>query len=191
MKKRILFALMAVVIVLSLVACGGNTEEVDENKVTVESSVALLDSVWSTLAEEEKFPVMGGDFSNPVDGAAGLFNLADTENAVATLHIAEDNIALADEAATIIHAMNANTFTAAAYHLKDSAQADAFVTSLKDSIKSTQWMCGFPDTLVIYNVGDYVVAAYGNTDAINTLKTKMTEVYGADAVLSVEEPLAQ
>lgn len=191
MKKRILFALLAVVMVLSLVACGSSTEEVDENKVTIESSVALLDSVWSKFAEEEKFPVMGGDFSNPVDGSAGTFNLADTENAVASLHIAEDNIALTDEAATIIHAMNANTFTAASYHLKDSAQADTFVTSLKDSIKSTQWMCGFPDTLVIYNVGDYVVAAYGNADAINTFKAKIAEVYGADAVLSVEEPLAQ
>lgn len=191
MKKRVLFALMAVVMVLSLVACGGNTEAPEEPDVAVESSVALLDSVWSTFAEEEKFPVMGGDFSAPVDGAAGTFNLADTENAVANLHIAADNIALTDEAATIIHAMNANTFTAAAYHLKDASQADAFVTSLKDSIKSTQWMCGFPDTLVIYTVGDYVVSVFGNADAINIFKAKITAVYGENAVLSVEEPLAQ
>ena len=49
-------------------------------------------------------------------------------------------------------------------------------------------MCGFPDTLVIYTIGDYVVAAFGNTDAITLFKTKLVAVY-PDAELSVEEPL--
>lgn len=186
MIKRITALVMAVLMVVSLCACGGNPEE---NKVQIESSVALLDSIWTTYGEEEKFPVMGGDFSAPVDGGAGAFNLTDKENAVATLHIAEGDIALVSEAATIIHAMNANTFTAAAYRLAEGTDGEAFVTSLKDSIKATQWMCGFPDTLVIYTIGDYVVAAFGNQDAINLFKTKLVAVY-ADATLSVEEPLA-
>lgn len=186
MTKRITALVMAVLMVVSLCACGGKPEE---NKVQIESSVVLLDSVWTTFAEEEKFPVMGGDFSAPVDGGAGAFNLTDKENAVATLHIAEGDIALVSEAATIIHAMNANTFTAAAYRLAEGTDGEAFVTSLKDSIKATQWMCGFPDTLVIYTIGDYVVAAFGNQDAINLFKTKLVAVY-ADATLSVEEPLA-
>ena len=185
MTKRITALLMAVLMVLSFAACGGKPEE---SKVEIESSVALLDSVWTTFAEEEKFPVMGGDFSAPVDGGAGAFNLTDKENAVAMLHIAEGDIALVSEAATLIHAMNANTFTAAAYRLAEGTDGEAFVTSLKDSIKATQWMCGFPDTLVIYTIGDYVVAAFGNADAINTFKTKLIAVY-ADATLSVEEPL--
>lgn len=189
MKKRILFAVVAVVLVVALAACAGNTGK-DENKVQIESSVALLNSVWDTYAEEEKFFVMGGDFSNPVDNAAGAFNLTDVENATATLHIAEDALALVDEAGTMIHGMNANTFTAAAYHLKDANNAETLVNSLKDSIKSTQWMCGFPDTLIIYTVGDYVVAAFGNTDAIETFKTKLATVYGESATLNVEESLA-
>ena len=187
MKKRILFAVVAVILVVALAACAGKG---DENKVQIESSVALLNSVWDTYAEEEKFFVMGGDFSNPVDNAAGAFNLTDVENATATLHIAEDALALVDEAGTMIHGMNANTFTAAAYHLKDSNNAETFVNSLKDSIKSTQWMCGFPDTLIIYTVGDYVVAAFGNADAIETFKTKLATVYGESATLNVEESLA-
>ena len=187
MKKRILFAVVAVVLVVALAACTGKG---DENKVQIESSVALLNSVWDTYAEEEKFFVMGGDFSNPVDNAAGAFNLTDVENATATLHIAEDALALVDEAGTMIHGMNANTFTAAAYHLKDANNAETLVNSLKDSIKSTQWMCGFPDTLIIYTVGDYVVAAFGNTDAIEPFKTKLATVYGESATLNVEESLA-
>ena len=30
-------------------------------------------------------------------------------------------------------------------------------------------MCGFPDVLVVYQVDDYIVSAYGLTDIIDTL----------------------
>ena len=192
MKKRILCAVLAVVMVVALAACGtnGGSKE-DANKVTIESPVALLDGVWDTFAEDEKFPVMGGDFSAPVDNAAGEFNISDVENTTATLHITEDSLKLVDKVGTITHAMNANTFTAAAYHLADAANAETLVNSLKDSIKSTQWMCGFPDTLIIYTVAEeYVVAAFGNAEAIENFKTKLATVYGEGATLNVEESLA-
>jgi hypothetical protein len=191
MKKRFLFAVVAVVLVVALAACTGNTGKDDGNKVEIESSTALINSVWTTYAEEEKFPVMGGDFSAPVDNGAGEFNISDVENAVATLHITEDSLQLVDKVGTITHAMNANTFSAAAYHLADAANAETLVNSLKDSIKSTQWMCGFPDTLIIYTVADeYVVAAFGNAEAIERFKTKLATVYGEGATLNVEESLA-
>ncbi len=191
MKKRILCAVLAVVMVVALAACGTNGSKEDENKVTIESPVALLDGVWGTFAEEEKFPVMGGDFEAAVNDAAGEFNIADVENATATLHITEDSLKLVDKVATLTHAMNANTFSAAAYHLADAANAETLVNSLKDSIKSTQWMCGFPDTLIIYTVADeYVVAAFGNAEAIESFKTKLATVYGESATLNVEESLA-
>ena len=191
MKKRILCAVLAVVMVVALAACGTTSSNDDTNKVAIESPVALLDGVWSTFAEEEKFPVMGGDFEAAVNDAAGDFNIADVENASATLHITEDSLKLVDKVGTITHAMNANTFSAAAYHLADKANAETLVNSLKDSIKSTQWMCGFPDTLIIYTVAEeYVVAAFGNAEAIESFKTKLATVYGESATLNVEESLA-
>ena len=190
MKKRILCAVLAVIMVVALAACGTNGSKEDENKVTIESPVALLDGVWGTFAEEEKFPVMGGDFEAAVNDAAGEFNISDVENATATLHITEDSLKLVDKVGTITHAMNANTFSAAAYHLADAANAETLVNSLKDSIKSTQWMCGFPDTLIIYTVAEnYVVAAFGNAEAIENFKTKLATVYGESAALKVEEAL--
>jgi hypothetical protein len=187
MKKRILFALLAVAMVVSFAACGAGSSA---NKVEIESPVALIDGVWTTFAEEEKFPVMGGDFNTPVDGAAGKFDISDKENAVATLHIAEDALPLVDDVATLTHAMNANTFSAAAYHVADAKNTETLVSSLKESIKGTQWMCGFPDTLIIYTVNDdYVVAAFGNKDAIASFKTKLATVYGESAALKVEEAL--
>ena len=191
MKKRILCAVLAVVMVVALAACGTTSSNDDTNKVAIESPVVLLDGVWSTFAEEEKFPVMGGDFEAAVNDAAGDFNIADVENATATLHITEDSLKLVDKVGTITHAMNANTFSAAAYHLADAANAETLVNSLKDSIKSTQWMCGFPDTLIIYTVAEeYVVAAFGNAEAIESFKTKLATVYGEGATLNVEESLA-
>ena len=191
MKKRILCAVLAVVMVVALAACGANGSKEDENKVTIESPVALLDGVWGTFAEEEKFPVMGGDFEAAVNDAAGEFNISDVEAATATLHITEDSLKLVDKVGTITHDKNANTFSAAAYHVADAKNTETLVASLKDSIKSTQWMCGFPDTLIIYTVNDdYVVAAFGNAEAIESFKTKLATVYGESATLNVEESLA-
>ena len=68
MKKRILCTVLAVVMVVALAACGTAPKD-DANKVTIESPVALLDGVWSTFAEDEKFPVMGGDFEAAVNDA--------------------------------------------------------------------------------------------------------------------------
>ena len=191
MKKRILCAVLAVVMVVALAACGTAPKD-DANKVTIESPVALLDGVWGTFAEDEKFPVMGGNnYETPVDDAAGEFDISDVEAATATLHITEDSLKLVDKVGTITHAMNVNTFSAAAYHLADAANAETLVNSLKDSIKSTQWMCGFPDTLIIYTVAEeYVVAAFGNAEAIENFKTKLATVYGESATLNVEESLA-
>ena len=191
MKKRILCSVLAVVMVVALAACGTAPKD-DANKVTIESPVALLDGVWGTFAEEEKFPVMGGNnYEAPVEDGAGEFDITDVEGAIATLHITEDSLKLVDKVGTITHAMNANTFSAAAYHLADASNAETLVNSLKDSIKSTQWMCGFPDTLIIYTVADeYVVAAFGNAEAIENFKTKLATVYGESATLNVEESLA-
>ena len=45
--------------------------------------------------------------------------------------------------------MNANTFTAGAFHVASSSDVDSVVSDLKDNIMNRQWMCGFPDKLVI------------------------------------------
>lgn len=194
LKKRILFALLAVVMVVALAACGGNTDadKEDANKITIESPAALINSVWSTYAEDEKFFATGGDFENMVDGEAGAVSLADAEAVNSTLHIDETGLSYVSEAAALTHAMNANTFTGAAYKLSDAANAQALVDSLKNSITSTRWMCGFPDTLIIYTVADeYVVAAFGNAEIIETFKTKLATVYGENATLDVEESLVE
>lgn len=198
MKKRIVFALLALTVLFSLVACGEEASEKkteapatkNEEQVSDLDAATVLNNAWDKIAEDKKFPVRGGDFETPVDGKAGKINVKDVEYATANLHITEEDLGKVTDAADLVHMMNGNTFTCAAYRVK-SADAKDLVSSLKDSIKGTQWMCGFPETLVIYTVkGEFVVAAFGNGEAIDSFEAGLTEAFGSDATLSVEEALA-
>lgn len=210
MKNKLVLLLTATMLVLSLTACGGkdsgnkageaagneatgDAQEGADATATVEvaDSADVLNKVWDTFAEDQKFAAMGGDFNTPVDGAAGLFNIEDVENLSFMLYIPVDNVAMIDEAASLMHAMNANTFTGGAFHLTDAANAETLTTALKDNIMSTQWMCGFPDKLMIFTVnGEYVVSAFGNAEIMENFKTGLMEVYGDAAELVVEENIA-
>lgn len=190
MKKGYKLLLIMTGLLCVLAGCG-KKESVSEVKVEVTDSAQLLNMVWEKFDESQKFAAMGGDFNNLVDGAAGIFNVEDTENLTYMLYIPAENVSMIDEAASLIHAMNANTFTGAAFHLTDAGNADALAADLKDYILSTQWMCGFPDELAIYVVnGEYVVSAFGNAEIMENFKTKLSEVYGEGAVLVVEEKIA-
>lgn len=210
MKKRILLLLTAAVFTMSMTACGkdgaennaGNNTEISteagtENNAEANnqnaaelSATTVLENVWATYGEEEKFFAMGGDMNNMVDNAPGAYSLEDAEGLSATLYVPADSIALIDDAASLVHAMNLNTFTGAAFHVTDAANVDTFVTALKENIMGTQWMCGFPDKLVIFTVNDqYVVSAFGNAEIMDNFKNKVETVYGEAAVVVVEESL--
>ena len=51
---------------------------------------------------------------------------------------------------------------------------------------SAQWMCGFPEKLVIADMGgNYLLIAYGLNDAINPFEAKLAEAYaGANVICS-------
>lgn len=206
MKKKLVLLITAVMLVFTVAGCGGkDTGNAGDNTAAAENPAAgeaatvevtdsadVLNKVWDTFAEDQKFAAMGGDFTNPIDGAAGIFNIEDTENLTYMLYIPADNVAMIDEAASLLHAMNTNTFTGAAFHLTDAANAQALTDALKSNILSTQWMCGFPDKMVIATVndGEYVVSAFGNAEIMDNFKAKLTEVYGDAAVIVVEENIA-
>lgn len=217
--KKLLVALLLATMSFALIGCGKTNEEnvpseeivSEENteaseefseevseEINSEDAVAsdnagveILTNVWNAFAEEEKFPAMGGDYDVMVDGAPGAFNVANTDNLTAMLYVPADLAGDIDEGASLFHGMNLNTFTGAALHLTDASKAEAFTSALKENILGTQWMCGFPDTLVIFTVNDeYVVYAFGNVDAIASFKVKVAEVYGENAILVAEENLA-
>ena len=190
--KKFVSMMLALVMLLSLTACGGNAAE--PTTAATEAVVAgpasaleVLETVWAQYGEDEKFAVIGGSMAAPVDGAPGNYDLAD-ENITYSLLIPAEQLANVTEAASMIHMMNANTFTCAAYKLSGVSAAD-FGAAMKDAILNNQWMCGFPDSLLIRAIGDqYVVVAFGVSDAMTPFETHLTAVYpGAETIAS--EPI--
>ena len=179
MKKMITLALAALML-LALVACGGNTDNGSaQGGFEAESATALLETVWNSYADDEKFPIMGGDYDNNLMDAPGKFAHDNAEYMDGMLAIPADATAMVDDAASLMHMMNANTFTAGAFHLADAANEEAFVAAVKENVMNRQWMCGFPEKLVIISDGNgYVVTAFGHGDAINPFTAKLTEMGG-------------
>ena len=177
--KKFVSLLLAALLVLSLTACGSKNNHSGDKPATPTSALNILETVWNTYGEDEKFSVIGGDFSeeNMKEDAPGAYDLTDRAEADRVLGLPET--AMVDQAASLTHMMNANTFTAAAYHCTDNA--DTLATALRDNIQQRQWMCGFPDKLVVAVVDDYVVAAFGAEDLIDTFMTHLNGIYGVHA----------
>ena len=192
--KKIFALLLAAVMVLSMVACGENKPTKSTPETTVppttepapvaESALEILETVWAQFGEDEKFFVMGGDFDNMVDGAPG--KATNTDFFSGNLLVPADQIANITDAAAMTHGMNANTFTGAAYAVAD---AKAFATAMQTAIQGNQWICGFPEKLLIAEVGGYVVVVFGHGDAVNPFQTKLTAAYPTTQIL-VDEPIA-
>ncbi|MBP3604580.1 MAG: bacteriocin transport accessory protein [Lachnospiraceae bacterium] len=193
MKKKIL-CLISVMMIAALAGCGNKKEDSQTSEavtVDVADATELLTNVWSSYEEAELFPIGGGDFENVVMDAPGKYDVSKAEEMDSVLGLPQASATMIDDAASIMHMMNANTFTCGAYHLTDGKGQQEFADALKENIMNRQWMCGFPDTLVIASVGnEYVVSAFGNAEIIETFKTKLLAQYEAAAVM-YEESLVQ
>lgn len=161
----------------------------DTDKANKPSSpLNLLNTVWKSYSEDDKFPASGGDYSeeNAKDDAPGKFDVSDSAVLESTLAVPEDSADLLKNAASLTHMMNLNTFTAGAFQLKDSKNADKFAKAMKEGIENRRWVCGFPDKFVIIKVNGYVVSAFGAEDLIDTFKSKTLKAY-QDAKVYCEE----
>ena len=215
--KKIISLILVCVMALSLVACGTKTPaetnapetnapaettapvtEAPETEAPVETTapaaastgaLAVLENIWNQYGEDEKFFVIGGNMESPVDGAPGNYDMAYAENLTYNLLVPADQLANVDEAATMIHAMNANTFTSGVVHLVEGTDAAAFAQVMRDAIQGNMWMCGFPETLTVAVIGgEYVLIAFGVNDAMNPFMTHFAEAY-ADAEILFNEAI--
>ena len=60
--KRIVSILLCAVLLLSLAACGTSAPaDTDDNAPA--SALELLETVWNSYSDDEKFPAAGGDYS--------------------------------------------------------------------------------------------------------------------------------
>lgn len=188
MKRTV--ALFLVLVMAATLAAGCGRKKDKEKAPSVESPLVLLEQVWGKYAEEDKFFARGGDFSeeNMKENAPGKYSLADAEAVNSELGLPAAGVSMVEEAASLIHGMNANTFTCGAFQLKNSGDAEQLVSVLKDSIQGRNWICGTPETLLIATLGDHVVAVFGADQLVQTFKTNLQAAY-ASAEISLEEAI--
>ena len=185
--KRTLSLMLALVMAVSLMACG-KKDDGKNNADAPADSLALLTKVWDSYTDDEKFPAAGGDYETSVDDAPGAFAPSNADNLNFLLTVPTEDASLIDDAASLMHMMNANTFTCGALRAANADEVEGLAQDMRDAIQSKQWMCGFPDKLVVFTYDRYVVALYGNEDLVNTFRDKLTAAYG-DAVVAYDEAI--
>lgn len=188
--KKTIAAVLAIILALGMVGCAANgngqgTAEAAENPLDV------LNKVWGSYTDDEKFPAAGGDMSeaNMKDDAPGNVALDDADTVAYLTSFPADMVDKLDAAASLMHMMNANTFTCGAFRLKDAADADAVCAAIRDGLNSKQWMCGFPDKMVIAKVSGCIVSVYGAENLVNTFRDKLTAAY-ENAEIVYDEAIA-
>lgn len=196
--KKFLSILLTALLVLSLAACssnnnpgGSDTPNNGENESTVNSTLDLLNTVWASYGDDEKFPSAGGDMTeaNMSMEGPGKFGVEDASVLDSTLGFPEASATKIDDAASLVHMMNANTFTCGAYHVVNADDIDAVSAEVKDNIMNRQWICGFPEKLVIVNVDGYIVAFFGTADLVDGFNAKLAAAY-TSAKTVCDEPIA-
>lgn len=146
-------------------------------------ALSLLTSVWSTYSEDDKFPAAGGDAEHSVDDAPGSFDVSNADSLTYQLTFPSADVSLIDGAASLVHMMNLNTFTCGAFHVSDADNVSTVAADIRSAVQGKQWMCGFPDKLVIFTSGQYVVSVYGNESLVNTFRDKFVAAHsGASTV---------
>ena len=151
----------------------------DKPAAAVDDALTILNAIWNTYSDEEKFPAAGGDSEHAVDGAPGSFDASNADSLSYLLTFPADDVSLIDSAASLVHMMNLNTFTCGAFHVADANNVARLADDLRTTIQAKHWMCGFPDKLVIVTVGQSVLSVYGNEELVNTFRDKLLASYSA------------
>lgn len=205
--KRLTILFFMVMLIFMLTGCGSgnggsqsgmgeNPEESEESQYgeSEESkygeALDVLSAIRQSYKEEDMFAIYGGNQENAVMDAPGKFDISKTEEMKVNLGLPEELWDDIDDAASMVHMMNANIFTGAVYHLKDGTDSNDFADAVKTNIMATQWICGQPDTLVIIEVkGNYIITAYGEAEIMETFKNNALSALDGSQVV-IEEPIS-
>ena len=188
--KKLFAILLAAMMLLSLVACGGSNEtEAPENEtpatdapenetpetdapaveLAYKNAEELLSQIYNgyneSVAEEFQIWAMGGNiynFDTIKEGSPATFVPTSDEDYNTHFGYPAADAGKIDDAASMYHAMNVNIFNCYAVHFANSTDVDAMVETLKENILARHWECGHPERLYIVKVpGDYLVVTWG------------------------------
>lgn len=187
--KKLVAVMLMLTLTMGLTACGGEkVSDTTKDDTEGKTAVDIFTDVWAAYGEDEKFAISGGDYENMISDAPGTVDVSNAEALNVLLGFPTESAELVDDGASMMHMMNQNSFTASIYHLTDAENVQTLADALKETIMDRQWMCGFPDDLVIYSVGEeYVAAAFGLEENIDSFQSHLEETYESSVLLYDED----
>lgn len=212
MNKKIITMTAALLATLMLASCTGGSNDTNDTTagdtttaaptttVAPETEAAapaykdaadLLSAIWNAMPEDQRFMIGGGNtynFETVTQNAPGKFVATADTDYDALLGFPAADVAKIDDAASMFHMMNQNTYTAAAFHFTNTDDVAGMVETLRKNIQGRQWMCGFPEKLVILTAGDYVITMWGAGELVDPITAKALETVEG-SVKAVDEPV--
>lgn len=182
--KKLIAMLLALTLIVAFAGCGQKEEPKTAEPVEALTALKTVVTAYNEkyAGTDYQLSLVGGGFENTDwEGPAAVLN-TDTAYLTGTLLIPEADLAKVTIAASAMHAMNTNTFCAGAYNLGDGADYTAFAAGVREAIQGNRWMCGFPEKLLMVNVGDCLIVVYGNGQLIDNFNTVIGETYTATVV---------
>ena len=150
MMKKIIAIALAAVTVLSFAACtkqngeNGTTTPSAAAKEQAKSALEILEKVWSKYSNDEKFPATGGSEKQMKEDMPGKFDVSDAEALDFELGFPKAQASEIDDAASLMHMLNQNSFSCGVYHVKDSANVEALAGKIKENILHANGCADFP-----------------------------------------------
>lgn len=187
--KKLVAVMLMLTLTMGLTACGGEkVSDTTKDDTEGKTAVDIFTDVWAAYGEDEKFAISGGDYENMISDAPGTVDVSNAEALNVLLGFPTESAELVDDGASMMHMMNQNSFTASIYHVTDAENVQTLADALKETIMDRQWMCGFPEDLVIYSVGEeYVAAAFGLEENIDSFQSHLEETYESSVLLYDED----
>ena len=185
MMKKIIAIALAAVTVLSFAACtkqngeNGTTPSSAATKEQAKSALEILEKVWSKYSTDEKFPATGGSEKQMKEDMPGKFDVSDAEALDFELGFPKAQASEINDAASLMHMLNQNNFSCGVFHVKNSGDTAALAGKIRDNILNRQWLCGFPEKLVILTVGDYIVSVFGAAELTDTFTANLSAEYSS------------
>ncbi len=184
--KKLSFFFAALFVSVFLYGCGGRQDAPGKGGASAYASpLEILEKIVADYSGDELFAMYGGDQEHAVMDAPGSFSASNTQELDTVLGVPNSQWQQIEETASFVHMMNANTFTGAAYRLKDGTNHNAFADAVKENLLKRQWICGQPDTLLILQADkSYLLTAFGSADLIQTFKSHALSVLKGSTVVA-------
>ena len=180
--------LIALLLALTLVVAFAGCEKKEENKLPPVEALTAIKTVYEAYNTKHadtdyQLFLVGGGYENANWEGPDAVPTTDVAYLTSILVVPETEVSNIKAAASAMHGMNTNTFCAGAYNLVDGADYSAFAAALREAIQGNRWMCGFPEKLVIANVGDCLIVVYGNGELLDLFTTVISETYAGAPIL--------